>query len=140
MSKEMREYRKMHRQHRKELIQLAKNDFEWDWEYLHNIVITKIRHMYEYYSAGNNICQSEESLNRVLYTLKHVLDLQDELDTLWEENNQCEATRETINEYTHVVRISDEDAQKIREKHEREAEIYQEIYTHIGQNLLFWWD
>jgi len=111
MSKEMREYRKMHRQHRKELMQLVKNDFEWDWEYLHNLVITKVRHMYEYYSAGNNIYQSEESLNKVLYTLKHVLDLQDKLDTL-----------------------------NIHEKYEHEKEIYQEIYTHIGQNILFWWD
>ena len=82
-SKEMRAYYKMHRKHRKELIKLAKEDKEWDWSYFHTIVMAKINHMYEYYKAGNNVWQSEESLNKVLSTLKEVIDLDEELDNLW---------------------------------------------------------
>lgn len=138
MSKEMREYKKMHHKHQKELIQMAKDDYEWDWGFLHDLVITKIRHMYEYYSAGNNVCQSEESLQRTLDTLKHVLDLQNELDTLWDD--QCEATREEIDDYIVQLTMSDEDVQKNNEKRERELEIYKEMYAYIGQWMPYWWD
>ena len=48
MSKEMREYNKMYRKHREQMIKLAKEDRDWDWCYLHNFVIAKIKHMYEY--------------------------------------------------------------------------------------------
>ena len=119
-SKEIREYRKMHRKHRKELIKLTKETREWDFGWLHYMVIMQIRHMYEYYSAGNNVYQSEETLNKVLESLKHTLDLQDELDTLWDKE------RDDLTNY--------EDLNK------RESELYAEIYTYIGQNIQWWWD
>ena len=53
--KEKHAYRKMYKKHRKEMIKLAKEDRDWDWGYLHDLVITKIRHMYEYYNTGNNV-------------------------------------------------------------------------------------
>ena len=116
-SKETRKYCKMHRKHRKELIKLAKETREWDFGWLHNMVIMRIKHMYEYYSAGNLVYQSEESLNKVLESLKHTLDLQDELDALWDDCDE-----------------KDEDLFK------RESELYAEIYTYIGQNIQWWWD
>ena len=50
-SKELREFRKMHRRHRKELVALAKDTYEFDWGWLHDSILMQIRHMYEYYSA-----------------------------------------------------------------------------------------
>lgn len=78
--KEMREYMKMYRRHRKTMIKLAKTDRDWDYEFMHGFVVTKIKHMYEYYSAGNNMLQSDESLSRVLETLRHAIDLADKID------------------------------------------------------------
>ena len=116
-SKEIRKYCKMHRKHRKELIKLAKETREWDFGWLHDMVIMQIKHMYEYYSAGNLVYQSEESLNKVLESLKHILDLQNELDTLWDNCNE-----------------------KNEDLFRRENELYAEIYTYIGQNIQWWWD
>ena len=82
-SKEMREYWKIYKKHRKTMIKLAKADRDFDYDFLHDLVVTKIKHMHEYYSAGNNVCQSEESLNHILETLKHAIDLADKLDGVW---------------------------------------------------------
>lgn len=115
-SKERRAYNKMHCRHRKELIKLAKNDGEWDCDFLHELVITKVRHMHEYYSAGNNVWQTDKTRLPIIEQLKHVLDLQDELDNLWD----------GINDLSFVWK--------------REVEIYKEIYTYIGEHLQEWWD
>ena len=61
MSKNYRAYKKMHKQHKKDLKKLIKVDAEWDWSFLHDFVITKIRHMHEYYVAGNNVWQTDET-------------------------------------------------------------------------------
>lgn len=79
-SKEMREYTKMYKKHRKTMIKLAKEDRDWDYGFMHDLVVTKIKHMYEYYCAGNNVWQSEESLKQVLDTLAYAIDLAEKLD------------------------------------------------------------
>ena len=79
-SKEMHEYNKMYKRHRKTMIRLAKDDRDWDYGYLHDLVVAKIKHMYEYYSAGNNVWQSEETHKKVLETLKSAIDLADKID------------------------------------------------------------
>lgn len=122
-NKEMRAYNKMHRKHRKELIKLAKEDREWDWSYFHTIVMTKIKHMYEYYRAGNNVWQCEESLNKVLSTLKEVIDLNEEWDNLWENCYDKENARVSILEYR-----------------DKEEKIVKELYKKIGENMMWWWD
>lgn len=116
MNKEMREYKKMHRRHRKELIKLAKEDREWDEGYLHELVITKIRHMHEYYEAGNNVWQTDETRLQIVESLKHILDLQDKIDHIWD-------GEETITD-----------------KWVMEQKLYEEMYTYIGENLQKWWD
>lgn len=110
-SKSTRSYRKMHRKHKRELVKLAKEDREWDWEYLHILVVTKIRHMHEYFTAGNCMMECEETPN-IIAELKHVLDLQERIDT--------QAPHCLINE--------------------QDVKLYQEIYHCIAQNLLGWWD
>lgn len=121
-SKEMRAYRKMHRKHRKELIKLAKEDREWDWDYFHSIVMAKIRHMYEYYEAGNNVWQSEESLNKVLSTLKEVIDLDKKWDDAWEE---C---------------VQSDEPNRLTKYYEDQDKIAKELYGKIGENMFWWWD
>ena len=79
-SKEMREYTKMYKRHRKTMIKLAKADRDFDYDFLHDLVVTKIKHMYEYYSAGHNVWQSDETLRQVLETLGHAIDVADKID------------------------------------------------------------
>ena len=134
-SKEMRAYRKMHRKHRKELVKHAKETYEFDWGWLYESTIMQIRHMYEYYSAGNNVCQSEESQNQIIEQLKHVLDLAYGLEHLWDDwdydpikndDGSITTTEENHNSYVKI------DA--------REQELYEEIYSYIGKNIQWWWD
>ena len=137
-SKETRAYRKMHRKHRKELIQLAKEDREWDWAYLHDIVLAKIRHMYEYFSAGNCVWQTDETLLPTIDELKHVLDLQYELEHLFDNIPHPDMTKNDDGSLTFTW--SDEVSASRDEVYKREDEIYKEIYTYIGEYLRGWWD
>lgn len=116
-SKEVCAYRKMHRRHRKELIKLAEETREWDWGWLDDAVRVRIKHMHEYFSAGNNVWQTDETRLPIIEQLKHVLDLYDELDHLWDgESTDWDAICK------------------------REQELYEEIYSYIGCTLQHWWD
>ena len=116
-SKEMRAYNKMYRRHRKELVKHAKETHEWDWSWMHDSVIMQIRHMYEYYVAKNNVWQDDTTRLPIVEQLKHVLDLQEELDTLWDLNS--------VNFDTGW---------------QREVELYKEIYIFISEHVFEWWD
>ena len=138
MSKEWHAYKKMHKQHKKELKKLIKVDAEWDWCFLHDLVITKIRHMYEYYKAGNHVFQSDETLLPLIDELKHVLDLQDELDHLFDNKPSPEMIKNENGSLTFIW--TDEAHAQSDALYEREDEIYKEIYTYIGEHLRGWWD
>ena len=116
-TKEMRAYRKMYRRHRKELMKLAEDTREWSWGWLDDAVRIRIKHMHEYFSAGNNVWQTDETRLPIIEQLKHVLDLYDELDHLWD------------GESTDLDVIC-----------KREQELYEEIYSYIGCTLQHWWD
>lgn len=134
-TKEMREYYKMHSRHREELIKHAKETGEWDYGWLHESVILQIKHMYEYYSAGNNVCQSEEPLNEILGQLKHVLDLNDEMDHLWDsyESN-------VIKNDDGSISVREEGRKRYSAIKDREQELYEKIYSYIGKYIQWWWD
>ena len=134
-SKEMRAYRKMYRRHRRELVKLAKTIREWDYCWLYDSTIMQIRHMYEYYTAGNNVWQSDESLNTVLEQLKHVLDLSDEMEHLWDNYES-----HLIKHDDGSVSVSDEGAKTYLAIRDREQELYEEIYSYIGKYIQWWWD
>ena len=137
-TKETRAYNKMHRKHRRELIKLAKEDAEWDWEFLHTLVLTKIRHMYEYYKEGNCVWQSDETLLPTIAELKHVLDLQAELDGLFDD---VPAPERKKNDDGSITFTWNEEARALRDKaYNREDEIYKEIYCYIAEHLRGWWD
>lgn len=122
-SKEMRAYRKMHRRHRKELVKLVKKVRVFDYGWIDELVLTQITHMHEYFSAGNNIWQTDETRLPIVKQLKHVIDLYEELYDLW---TTC---------YDSVDNVD-----KTRCKYQREEELYREIYSYIGSNLRNWWD
>lgn len=121
--KEKRAYKKMYRKHRKEMIRLAKEDRDFDWGYLHDLVITKIKHMYEYYSAGNNVCQTDETRVPICAQLNHILQLQDEIDHLYDDES--------------YAKYSIEEATSLWKK---ESDLYKSIYTFISEHLEEWWD
>lgn len=134
-SREMRAYRKMYRRHRRELIKLSKKDRDWDYGWLDEFVLTKIKHMYEYFSERNNVWQSDEPLNEILEQLKHVLDLYEEMDGLWDnyESNRIE------NEDGSVT-VTDDGAKKYLAIKNREQALFEEIYSYIGRFIQYWWD
>lgn len=137
-SKEFRAYKKMRNKHRKELIKLAKVDYDFDWAYLHDLVITKIRHMYEYYKAGNHVWQTNESLLPIIEQLKHVLDLDYEVEHLYDNIPIAEKIK---NENGSITFIYTDEISAARDRaYERAEELYQEIYTYIGKYLREWWD
>jgi hypothetical protein len=117
-SKEMRAYRKMRKRQRKELLKLAKETGVWDWSWLHDMVIMQVRHMYEYYTENNNVWQSDETRLPIIEQLKHVLDLNSEIDNLSED-----------------IGIID-----YKEFDKKERELYEELYSYIGKYLQWWWD
>lgn len=121
--KEKRAYRKMYKKHRKEMIRLAKEDRDFDWGYLHDLVITKIKHMYEYYSAGNNVMQTDETRIPILDQLSYILELQYDIDHLYDDEK--------------YAKYSVEEATSLWKK---ESELYKSIYTFIGEHLEEWWD
>lgn len=134
-SKEMRAYNKMYRRHRRELVKLAKTIREWDYGWLYDSTIMQIRHMYEYYTARNNVYQSDESLLSLIDSLKYVLDLNNELEHLWDNHvNDC-----IVND-DGSIHATEESAKRFIDKSKREQELYQEIYNYIGSNILTWWD
>lgn len=116
--KKYRTYYKLHRKHRRELIRMAKQTADFDYAYLHNLVVMKIRQMLEYYVAGNNVWQSRESHENVIETLAHALQLAEDIETV-------------------LVNWPDDSAKTYLE---REVELYKEFYTYIGENIMYWWD
>lgn len=138
-SKEMGAFRKMHRRHRKELVKLAKETYEFDWVWLHDSVIMQIRHMYEYYSAGNNVWQTDETSTGIVESLKHVLDLQDELDHLFDAEIEG-IERDTSQKGVVTVKYDVEASKAVEERYKREDELYKEIYYYIAEHLRDWWD
>jgi hypothetical protein len=134
-SKEMRAYNKMYRRHRRELARIAKQDRDWDYGWLDEFVHTKIKHMYEYFSERNNVWQTDESLNEILEQIKHVLDLYDEMDHLWD-NHTGGHTKNKDGSIT-PTEESTKSYIKIRN---REQELYDEIYSYIGKFIQYWWD
>ena len=135
--KEFREYCKMHRKHRKELIKHAKKTAEYDWCWLHQSVIMQIRHMYEYYSAGNNVWQVDESRLKIVDQLQHILDMEEEINRLENDNLGLE-----IIEHPNKIEFikPDDYREKSDAKEKRILELYQEIYSSIGRDIHWWWD
>ena len=135
--KEQRVYNKMHRRHRKELVKHAKETDEWDWYWLHSSVIMQIRHMYEYYTADNNVWQSDESRLRTIEQLQHILDLDAEIDRMQDEDDGVKH----IHEDGKVTCIFPDNYKEwAAEWREREQALYEELYGSIGKHLRWWWD
>ena len=133
--KEMRAYRKMYRRHRKELVKLAKTIREWDYGWLYDSTIMQIRHMYEYYTESNNVYQVDESRLEIVAQLKHVLDLNDELDHLWDDHTGGHIMNEDGS-----ISATDESLESFKQKMSREHELYEEIFAYIGRTIQWWWD
>lgn len=137
-SKEIRAYSKMYRRHRKELVKHAKEIREWDWGWLHDSIIMQIRHMHEYYTAGNNVWQDDEKRLMVIEQLKHVLDLDKEIDQMQDNDLGAEYTYHN-NGKVDIV-FPDDYKERLKKWHQREQELYEELYSSIGKHLRWWWD
>ena len=136
-NKEMKAYRKMAERHRKELIKLARETREWEWSYLHDTILTQIKHMYEYYSAGNNVWQIDESRLEIVKQLNYVLGLNSKLEEL--SNNKCGATYTIVNGKL-KAEYPDDYLKRVENNIKEENELYVELYSYIGKHIREWWD
>jgi hypothetical protein len=135
-SKEMKSFRKMRRRHRKELIKHAKDTREWDWSWLHDSVIMQIQHMYEYYSAGNNVWQDDTSRLDIVRRLKEVLDINQQIKDIQE----APFYHKPHPDCSSYIELPNGCRMSLKESQERETQLYRELYSSIGQNIEFWWD
>lgn len=106
----------MYRRHRKELIKLAKETREYDWGWLHDMVLLQIRNMLEYYSDGANVWQTDDSRQDIINKLQEVLGIQKEIE---EREIDLERPLDGLN---------------------KEAELYEKFYATVGKNIMWWWD
>jgi hypothetical protein len=136
-NKEQRMFDKMHRRHRKELVKHAKETREWDWGWLHDSIIMQIRHMHEYYSAGNNVWQTDESRLPIVEQLQHILDLEAEIDRMQDDDLGVEYVHENG---VCTASFPDDYTERVQEWHKREQGLYEELYGSIGKHLRWWWD
>ena len=137
-SKQMREFNKMHRRHRKELIKLAKETNEWDYCWLHESIIMQIRHMYEFYT-GNNVHQVDESRLKIVEQLQRILDLESELEKTEDDNCGIELIYDDNGSLIESI-VPDDYHKKTQEQEQKINKLYEEIYSSIGRNIRYWWD
>lgn len=135
--KEQRTFNKMHRRHRRELVKHAKETGEWDWCWLHDGIIMQIRHMHEYYTARNNVWQSDETRLPIIEQLQHVLDLEAEIDRMQDDNNGVEYIHE---DGKCIAVYPDDFIERVQKWCDREQELYAEIYRTLAKYLRYWWD
>lgn len=136
-SKEMRAYRKMYRRHRREMVKLAKKVHEWDYGWIDELVLTQIKHMYEYFSEGNNVWQADESRLKIVEQLKRVLDAEAEIDRMHDDNNGVEFVCEGDKVW---AVYPDNYTERVQKWEERQQELYEEIYGTIAKYMRWWWD
>jgi len=98
----------------------AKESMEFDWLYLHEVILLYLKHMQEYYNAGNNVWQADESKNEILDQLKEVLDVQKEIEDL---EDSLEFLINSPQKYL-----------------DKETELYEKFYNLIGKYIRNWWD
>ena len=69
-------YKKMFKRNKKTLTKIHKEAAKNPWEYGHGTeyLVAFMKFMYEYYTLGENVWQSDESLQEVKDTLKEALD------------------------------------------------------------------
>lgn len=135
--KEMRAYLKMHRRHRKELVKLVKETHEWDWGWLHDMIIMQVRHMHEFYSNGNNVWQCDESRMSTIEQLQHILDLEAEITQMQDDDHGAEYSWEGG---VLTATYPDDYRERVDKWFKKEQELYNELYSSIGLNLRHWWD
>jgi hypothetical protein len=111
----------MQKKHTKALIKLAKEDRDFDWGYLHDLVITKVRHMYEYYSKGYNVLQTDETRIPICVQLNHILQMQEEIDHLYESVDPTKLSSEASTDLL-----------------KKESELYKSIYKFISEHIEEW--
>lgn len=110
----IKKYRKMQRKHTRELVKVAKKTKDFDYGFFHDLVMKQIHNMYEMYSDRECVLQVDESRLEIVNQLKEIIDLNEIIEL----NNKLSVT------------VSYED----------EKDVLKQIYTKIGENIMYWWD
>ena len=135
--KARRAYKRLNRRHRKALIKISRNIAEWDYSYLHNLVMTHISFLYQYYTEGNNVWQSDETLMPIIKQLKYILDLDKEIEKVVDDDLGVKYVEE---DGKLIAVFPDDFLNRMNENEEKEQQLYEELYSSIGKNLQWWWD
>lgn len=109
-------YKKAQKKRRKKLVEIVRKDQEWDWEYLHRLIVQKLKNMLDYYDRGDNVWQDGLSRVKKIRQIKHALDL---------ENKVYNA------EFEDIARLG---------VGEYERRAMKKFYNYLGNHIQGWWD
>ena len=150
---EKRAYKKMRKRHHKELRKLAKDDRPWDWEYIHDLVVLKVKQVYEYYMAGNCVTQAKEEREKLLKSMKKVMDILDVIEhvndpyTAYNEKHPRPFPNFVPNgDGSYSIKF-DEPDEIHEERHkiwgecrENYGKLFEKFYAKLGKEMRNWWD
>lgn len=139
MDKERKSYKKLHREHKREIVRLAKKDADYDWSFLHNLVCRKIKNMAEFYEKGFGVAQEENSRKETLASLEGAIKIIDRIDHCWDEYRRSVIGR-VGTENLIDLELIDEERWLATKASEEEAVLYKQLYEYIGEHLREWWD
>lgn len=138
-------YKKMQKRHTKNLVKLAKGFRPFDWEYMHNMVLSMLGNVLEYYTQGNNVMQDIKEAEKIVQQVKEVFEQFEECERqearvyrFIEENGipykGGEIQRVLPESYAEEFKFLQEEVYKLQDKAFRKG------YQLIGKNLRKWWD
>lgn len=119
-------YRKAHKKYIKELVKLVKEDGEFEWGYITDVLLLMLRRRLEYFDKGHNVWQAEECRTKAVETLREAIDkLTRAIESEWDFPEKPEGgwTDEVLAKYN-----------------EENQKMWDEAFLAISGNIRLWWD
>lgn len=150
IDKEIKRYRKFQKKYIKELVKLAKADRGFDWSFMVDILLHMLKGRLTYYKNGDNVWQSEESLNEIVMSLEEAIRL---LEYAYDDSN---FSFDDVKEYfanlidnptpkeNGVIDLFETCPKHTKEEYkemaEKENNAWIEAFNYIGKYIRYWWD
>lgn len=137
-SAEIRAYSRLVRGYRRRLAKQARNFLPYDWSYLHNMNVTMLKFMLDYYKQGNNVWQTDETLLPIIDQIQLALDKDTTIDNLLDEDFDVEYVKEADGRVTGV--FPSDFTERYIANEDAISQCYKDFYYIIGEHIEEWWD
>lgn len=125
--RERRRYLKAHKKYIKQLVKTVKNDGEFEWAYIPEVMLVMLKRRLEYYEKGDWVWQTDSTRLRAVETLKEAVKL-----------------LEYASEYEWSLCDVPEDFKWTVEAHNewenKHQKAWDDAFLSISKNLRLWWD